>query len=403
MKHLLIVAYCCIEAMCSYSQNVGIGTPTPGFPLNFSNALGDKISLYGASGNHYGFGIQGALLQMHTDAASANIAFGYGSSAGFTERMRLYNSGGDGMLLNGRITLKNGTTPLDLNYGPGIWLYKSDNSAALGFMGTQNNQNVGFYGGPAGWGFTYDAVNSRVGIGNNNPNAPLSFPASTGRKITLYPGAQGNVGMGVYGNEFRLHTDYAAADITMGYENTAGVFTERMRVKGNGAIGLSANAGAPGDVIQSNGAGSPATWGSATSQLYNNMYQYELPTSHTLGGIWSDPYYFNNLTQTITLAKTSKVLVSMYARCHSDNVVGEVHAGFYLNIDNTYPQPFFLSANIKLAPGETEQVDSGLRMITLPAGTHTFKMSVINFGALFYYGGDFNGRPNGMVIIVVPE
>lgn len=31
--------------------NVGIGNSTPGFPLNFTNALGDKISLYGNSGN----------------------------------------------------------------------------------------------------------------------------------------------------------------------------------------------------------------------------------------------------------------------------------------------------------------------------------------------------------------
>jgi hypothetical protein len=147
---------------------IGIGTITPGFPLNFASALGDKISLYGNTGNHYGLGVQNALFQIHSDAPAANIAFGYGSSSSFNERMRIINAGGDGLVLNGRMTLRNGTIPLDVNYGSGIWMYKADNSAALGFMGVQNNQNMGFYGGPGGWGFTYDALNSRVGIGNNN-------------------------------------------------------------------------------------------------------------------------------------------------------------------------------------------------------------------------------------------
>jgi len=41
---------------------VGIGTPSPGFPLNFANSVGDKISLWGNSGEHYGIGIQSYLL-----------------------------------------------------------------------------------------------------------------------------------------------------------------------------------------------------------------------------------------------------------------------------------------------------------------------------------------------------
>src|SRR2546423_991617 len=68
--------------------NVGVGTATPGFPLTFADVLGDKISLWGQSGNSYGFGIQGALLQIHADTAGADIAFGYGSSGAFTELMR---------------------------------------------------------------------------------------------------------------------------------------------------------------------------------------------------------------------------------------------------------------------------------------------------------------------------
>lgn len=73
--------------------NVGIGTTAPNFPLNFSSALGDKIALWGNTAAHYGLGIQSLLLQIYTDAASSDIAFGYGSSSSFTETMRIKGNG----------------------------------------------------------------------------------------------------------------------------------------------------------------------------------------------------------------------------------------------------------------------------------------------------------------------
>ena len=77
--------------------NVGIGTNAPGFPLTFSDQLGDKISLSGPSGDHYGFGIQGDLLQIHTKGANSDIAFGYGSSNSFKETMRIKGNGNVGI------------------------------------------------------------------------------------------------------------------------------------------------------------------------------------------------------------------------------------------------------------------------------------------------------------------
>jgi len=67
------------------SGNVGIGPANPGFPLTFAPTLGDKIARYANSGNHYGFGIQGSLLQIYSRGGGSDIAFGYGSSASFTE------------------------------------------------------------------------------------------------------------------------------------------------------------------------------------------------------------------------------------------------------------------------------------------------------------------------------
>lgn len=79
------------------SGNVGIGEASPGFPLNFGSSTGDKISLYGNSGSHSGFGIQNSLLQIHSDVAATDIAFGYGSSSSFTERMRIRGNGNVGI------------------------------------------------------------------------------------------------------------------------------------------------------------------------------------------------------------------------------------------------------------------------------------------------------------------
>jgi uncharacterized protein (TIGR02145 family) len=187
MKKIFAIIIIISSCMDVAAQNVGIGTTTPGFPLNFASTIGDKISLYGNTGNHYGFGIQGGLLQIHSDAPAANIAFGYGSSSNFNERMRILNNTGyDGMSLNGRLILKNGSADL-VGGGGGVWLYKANNTALLGFMGTQNNQNIGFYGGPLGWGFTYDAINSRVGIGTSVPAASAILDVSSTTQGLLPP------------------------------------------------------------------------------------------------------------------------------------------------------------------------------------------------------------------------
>ena len=243
-----------------FSNRLGIGNLSPQFPLSFNGSIGDKISLWtDGTPTHYGLGIQPGLLQLFSKTLVDDIAFGYGSSTSFAERMRIKNQGEFGMELNGRLLLKNGTIPIDNNYGPGIWLTKADNSSLIGFIGTQNNQNMGFYGGPAGWGFTYDAINSRVGIGNTAPNAPLSFPPSLGKKITLYPGTTGDVGIAVQGNLLQIYSDNPSADIALGYDQ-GGVFTERFRVKANGSLAINGNSGQPGQLLRSNGTASSPNW-----------------------------------------------------------------------------------------------------------------------------------------------
>ncbi len=221
-----------------FKNNLGINEPAPKFPLTFSSTLGDKISLYGntANGIHYGFGIQGGLLQMYGDAAASNIAFGYGSSNAFTERARIINQGEYGMTMKGRLQLGTGTQ------SAGLWLTNTANTVNAAFIGMAADDRVGFFGGTGSqWSLTMNTTTGNVGIGLNtaNPTRPLSFPALLGEKILLYPGGAGEVGIGVYGNELRLHADNPGAKVSFGTQDNAGVFTENALAQRNGVYAFS--------------------------------------------------------------------------------------------------------------------------------------------------------------------
>lgn len=92
--------------------NVGIGTGTPAYKLDVNgdirgsvfrhtNAIGQKVVLFPTSPTvYYGFGVQGNLLQIHTDIEASDIAFGYGNSAAFTEKVRIKGNGRVGIGTN---------------------------------------------------------------------------------------------------------------------------------------------------------------------------------------------------------------------------------------------------------------------------------------------------------------
>lgn len=226
-------------------------------------------------------------------------------------------------------------------------------------LGTQGNKVLHVNG-----------ATQRVGIGTDAPNAPLGFPPALGKKITLYPGATGDVGIGVAGNRLQLYADNPNADVAMGYDQ-AGVFTERFAVKPTGALAVNGNAGATGQVLQSNGAGAAAAWVSPTSVTYNSLYQATSTISTTLhvgGPVATVP----GLSQSFSVGSNARVLVSVAVPfetpgclCGAYSVYfdivtdGVVSNGYALLYENQRDDTFTASLMVEVGPGvHTIRVDA---------------------------------------------
>lgn len=263
--------------------------------------------------------------------------------------------------------------------GGGAWLYKADNTALLGFMGAQNNQNIGFYGGPAGWGFVYDAINSRVGIGNSAPNAPLSFPAALGKKITLYPGATGDVGMSVQGNLLQIYSDNPNADIAMGYDQ-GGTFTERFRVKANGSLSVNGSVGGAGQLLQSNGAALAPTWVTPVKYFESpngsNFTLTNIGDEATIAGV------------TVTVAQSSFVEVYGTAGLNAFNN----SANLYLLLDDNSTGTFIVAADPNVF-GITTMGFTYRTNTALSPGTYVFTLKIKKMGGIGQIVGS-NGYTN---------
>jgi hypothetical protein len=80
-------------------------------------------------------------------------------------------------------------------------------------------------------------TSGNVGIGETNPGFPLNFASSNGNKIALNGNTGAHYGLGVQSNLLQLYTVNSSADVAFGYGSST-AFTETMRIKGNGNLGI---------------------------------------------------------------------------------------------------------------------------------------------------------------------
>lgn len=210
------------------NNNFGIYNSNPRAPLSFQAVAGNKIDFYYVSPTSmYGLGLGSGELQLYTADNTHHTSIGYGSNAAFTETFRVNNNGNT-------VT----TNPVQLAAATENAAYFKTNNFYTGAIKT-----IGIGGSTARLGlFTYAAATAsgllerfsisdggNVGIGNIAPARPLSFAATLGKKISLYPGGTGDVGLSVEGNELRMYSDNSSAVITLGYDDFTNGYKENFR------------------------------------------------------------------------------------------------------------------------------------------------------------------------------
>jgi hypothetical protein len=347
MKKLFAVIGLLFSAT-GFAQNVGIGetNPTAGklqvkaadsavlLIQNTASALNTKTALFYKSDNNYSGGI--ATIQTAPSFYRMGLfTFGGAAASGLKERMSILDDGNVGigtttpnylLDINGRARLRhNGNTS-------GIWYNKADNTDGS-FVGMNNDTTFGFYGNN-GWSSVIDIKNSRLGIGTLTPTAPLSFPGTLGNKIALWGNAAGgHYGLGIQGNLLQIYSQGTADDIVLGYGNST-AFTENMRVKGNGNVGIGTNnpgaklevAGSlkitdgtqgAGKVLTSNASGN-ASWANAA---YGNTerFQFKFRSVSTLSSpVLTTKYNFGTATANSPFADRVIVNINKSGLYHFD-------------------------------------------------------------------------------------
>lgn len=215
--------------------NIGVGNLTPDVPLAFSNTTGSKISFFSSGVTaQYGIGIQGSLLQVYSDIDESDIAFGYGGSSSFTERMRIRGNGnvGIGTILPANKLSVEGSADFTQNIAVG----KSVVNDSYGLPGTLRSIEIhnsgtatssqatlllttaSLNGGIGGLYFASPSVTTGGGVlsgissvyetaGNASaPSTGLTFSTRGGAALTtrMVIAGNGNVGIGVAVPAFML-------------------------------------------------------------------------------------------------------------------------------------------------------------------------------------------------------
>jgi hypothetical protein len=349
--------------------SVGIGTLPLAYRLAVTgdlqglrvqtNTAGGRLASFGGIGN-FEVDAPGVIAGRLSLLEDGRMGLGVAAPAA-----RLDVLGGNWDVVNGEGDLRIGNATTRLKFGVAT-LGAGQGAATIMQQGPAGAYNVLALGAQGNKVLNVVGATQRVGIGTDAPSAPLGFPATVGKKVTLYPGVGGDYGLGISGGRLQLTTDPGAADVAMGVDNN-GSFSERFAFKNTGALAVNGNAGSAGQVLQSNGAGAAATWVSPTSTQYNGLYQ-AISSSYVLLNNSNTVADVPGLSQTFFAPRASRVLVSFAAPVQGEYctlcALGLVSVRLVL--DGTEIQTWH-----KTAFGGSIDLLSATYLINVPEGFHT--------------------------------
>jgi len=265
--------------------------------------------------------------------------------------------------LSGRMRIRGGANIL---LSSGIWLAGTGADSAVDkiFIGMQADSVAGFYSNRSdvGWALLFDGRNGNIGLKNTNPNFPISFQDVAGDKISLFHDFNGNYyGLGVGNAVMQITTPHNSSDIALGY-GRSNSFTENMRIKGNGIVGIGeTNPTLAGLVVNKKVGASNAIFGSNTTGVaiesgypgigFNNYYNAGRRTLATgFGG------YIGVNTQaggmSLMVSEQSNNAGSMGSFKTAIEIKPNGHVGIGIS-DPVYPLDIANRMRIRGAPGYT--------------------------------------------------
>jgi hypothetical protein len=240
------------NTIASGMGSASLGNETIAFG-NYSVSMGNTTTARGLAATAMGFTTAAAsdyslVVGLYNDSTSINSLFEVGNGTANNARSNAFT-----VLKSGKIGIGT-TTPSNLltfapSLGKKISLFPGGlGDAGFGVFGNElrmyaDNPNADVTIGNDSYvdGFSEKMrikANGNVGIGITNPTNLLTFAPIGGKKISLFPGSTGDAGMGIYPNEFRQYSDNSNADITFGYDNYGAGFSEKVRFKASGMVGI---------------------------------------------------------------------------------------------------------------------------------------------------------------------